>query len=1128
MIHVLTEGDQYWPWPDPAHDPVGVSIFLDNGSGYPEDTPVFYEEVVCNLGEWIRVDVDEILVSSGNFWVSLNNLDGGGEDGMGLDANTDYPANKWSRTNGVWGLESTYNGDHMIRAKVFGGTSAASWVDYDSSPAFEVNSNVPINIKSDLTSGSSFANEIKSAVETRIDVNRMAYYPSLTYSNLPVINDVEVLAGYNLYRDTLTAPFDRNLQINTDLIIDTNYDDWGADVYGPIINGITYYYQASAVYDIGGGQFVEVGPSNEATGMAVNHPPANPANLVGSSLGNTVTLDWSPNTDYDIDQYLIFRRDYNSNEFNQVGAVFHPDTTFSEVLAVDGIYRYKIAALDAEGMQSTGYSNSVDIAIGAIPPRQLTATTDLEFRIDLDWRHPGSRPLVPNMNVMVVAADDASQFIADLATFDDVDTVIYFDGRLSTPTLQELEDISVVVVWSNFPFLDAVAMGNVLADYVDDGGGVLIQQFSFGSGWELQGRIMTEYSPYSPGPISYATKALGNFDPNHPIMDGVTAITDYYASGVSIINNGEWVASYDDDTPFVACNPDVNVAAINGYIGDSRQFTGDMIVMVHNAMNYVSTGFEVIPDNYKVYKGDNPNGPFLFQVELPGDVRSYTDEPVPNGVDYYYYVTAVYPGPEESDPSNIAIGAGMNYPPDPPTSLVAVVDDRDINMDWSFDDVMGDLDHFNVYKKLVPGGNFVLDGITLDTTYVMTIPEGEDGVYAVAVTAVDDGSPALESDYSNQVFAPVGNLPPSNLRATSNQEDVVPLAWGEPGLRPTVTLAYDDGLLANGYYYFAFDAIMANRFVGSAPVEVETLWVHVLTDGDPYWPWPDPSHDPVGISLWDDDGSGMPGNMAYYVETTCQLGEWIMVPIDGGIALNGPNFWVGLQNLDGGGEDGMGLDANTDYPQHKWSRESGNWSQQDLYNGDHMIRATIIDNTSGAAVTLTESEPTLDLARKADKEGRIIEFDTAPERPAQIMSGFGGAGDIPVPLDVETILGYNIYRSETPGVPVDSTHRINNGYITDLTYDDSSVVNGVTYYYVATAMYDNSGDIEESPPSNEVDGTPMMGARMVLDPTFFEADALEGEIVTDQLNIANPGGLDLDFSIETSRQYYHQPGRRYA
>ncbi len=1112
IIHVLTEGDPFWPWPDPTHDPVGISIFLDNGSGSPEDTPVFYTEVVCALGEWIRIDVDEVLVSSGNFWVAMNNLAGGGEDGLGLDAITDYPANKWSRVSGIWGLESSFDGDHMIRAKVFGGTSVASWIGYDSSPAIEVSSSVPINIKPELTNGSSIANQIISAVETKINVSRTAYYPAVSVPGIPVINDVQVLAGYNLYRDTVTAPFDRNMKINTDLIIDTNYDDWGTDQYGPISNGVLYYYQASAVYDIGGGQYVEVGPSNEATGMAENHPPANPANLVGSSLGNTVTLDWAPNTDYDIDQYRIFRRDYNSNQYNLVGTVIHPETTFSEVIGVDGIYRYKVAAVDAEGMQSAGYSNSVDIPIGAIPPRQLTATTDLEFRIDLDWRHPGSNI---EMNVMVIAADNASQFLAELAAFDDIDTVIYFDARNGTPTLQDLDGINIVVVWSNYQFLDAVGMGNVLADYVDLGGSVLIQQFAFGSGWELQGRLMAEYSPFSPGTVSYTTKSLGNYDPNHPIMDSVTAITDYYASTVSIVNNGVWVASYDDDTPFVAYNPDVDVVAVNGYVGDSRQFTGDMITMVHNAMDYAAAGFEVVPDNYKVYKGDNPNGPFFFQAELPGAVTEYTDAPVPNGVDYYYYVTAVYPGPDESDPSNIAIGAGMNYPPVPPFDLVAVVDDRDINMDWSSDDIMGDLDHFKVYKKLIPGGIFELDGTTFDTTYVMTIPEGQDGVYAVAVTAVDDGTPQLESDYSNQVFAPVGNLPPFNLRATSNQEDVVPLAWSEPGLRPTVTLAYDDGMLANGYYYFAFENIMANRFVGSTPVEVETLWVHVLTEGDPYWPWPDPAHDPVGISVWDDDGTGMPGAMEYYVETTCQLGEWIMIPIDGGLTLNGPNFWIGMQNLDGGGEDGIGLDAVTDFPQHKWARESGNWNQQDIWEGDHMIRVTIIDNTSGSAITLTESEPTLDLARKTEKAGKIPDFDVAPIGTAHGMNSLGGGGDVPLPLNVETILGYNIYRSQTPNVPIDSLHRLNDSYITELTYDDSSVVNGTTYYYVATAMYDNSGDIEESPPSNEVDGTPMMGARMVLDPTSFEVFAQQGEVVTDLLNIANPGGLELDFDINT-------------
>ncbi len=252
--------------------------------------------------------------------------------------------------------------------------------------------------------------------------------------------------------------------------------------------------------------------------------------------------------------------------------------------------------------------------------------------------------------------------------------------------------------------------------------------------------------------------------------------------------------------------------------------------------------------------------------------------------------------------------------------------------------------------------------------------------------------------------------------------------------------------------------------------------------------------------------------MVYYEETTCQLGEWIRVPVDESLIVNGPNFWVGVQNLDGGGEDGLGVDAVTDYPEHKWGRADGSWMQQNIWEGDHMIRVTIIDTTGEAAMILTESEPTLDLARKAEKAARIIDIDTSPDSPFRAV---GGGGDIPVPLDVETILGYNLYRSETPNVPIDSLHRLNDGYINELTYDDSTVVNGTTYYYVATAMYDNGGNIEESPPSNEVEATPRMGARMILDPTSFEAFAQQGEVVTGILNIANPGGLDLDFSINT-------------
>lgn len=1111
MIHVLTEGDPYWPWPDGTHDPVGISIFLDDGSGYPESNPVFYTETTCVLGEWIRVDVDDILVENGNFWIAMNNLPGGGEDGMGLDAYTNFPANKWAREDGDWGLQDYYPGDHMIRAMVFGG-NGSSLMSYDASPGEEIAVNIPIFANSSLTSGISKINEISMASETWNRQNRIAYHPYLhTFPEYPpIISDIQTLTGYNLYRDTLPGPFDRDLVINSELIQETRYDDWGNDPYGPIVNGLTYYYQASAVYDIGDGQFMEVGPSNEATATPVNQPPANPTNLVGFSVVDTVYLSWNPNTDYDIAQYRIFRRNPGQQDFDLVSTVDHPVATFSEVLTVEGVYRYRVAAVDVEGVQSSGFSNNVDVAIGAIPPRQLTASTDEEFQISLSWRTPGG----PRLSVLVVAADFASQFLSELQAFDDIEIADYFDARWATPSLEQLSAYDVAAVWSNGQFGDPSALGDILADYVDNNGGVVIMQFSFGSGFELQGRIMSDYSPFSVGSTQYTQRNLGDYDPSHPIMDGVFDIGDYFMANVALINEGAWVASWDDGAPFVAYNPEVGVVGINGYIGNSRQFTGDMITLVHNAINYVDRTTEVIPENYRVYKADNPSGPFDQIAELPGDIKSYLDSPVPNRIDYYYFVTAVYPVVGESDPTDVAVGRGQNYPPEPPYSLDASVDGYDVSLSWSFTDLMGDLDHYNIYKKLFPGGTYVLHGSSTEPNFVMTIPEGEDDSYIVAVTAVDGGDPPLESEYSNWVFVSVGNMPPLNLEGFSGRDGYVPLSWSEPGIRPTTTIQYDDDRIDLGYYYYSHDNIMANRFVATSPVEVETVWVRLYTEGDPSWPWPDWIHDPVGISIWDDNGFGWPGEQAFYQETICEPGQWIILPIPGGVTLSGPNFWVGFQNLVGGGEDGIGIDSRTDYPEHKWAREDGHWDMQDIYDGDHMIRATIVDN-GGSLLQLTESAPSVEQVLKDNQNSlekmSISKTANIGNRSAAVLSLDGA--DAPCPLDVPNLLGYNVYRSLTAGVPIDSTHRLNEEYIEENVYHDSTVTNGTTYYYAVTAVYDVDGEIGESMPSNEISATPMIGARMAVEPESFEVYGRLGQITFGNLNISNPGALDLNFRI---------------
>src|SRR5688500_12809100 len=49
-----------------------------------------------------------------------------------------------------------------------------------------------------------------------------------------------------------------------------------------------------------------------------------------------------------------------------------------------------------------------------------------------------------------------------------------YDARNGTPTLDYLENFHAAYVWSEVPFADPVALGDVLADYVELGHGVVV------------------------------------------------------------------------------------------------------------------------------------------------------------------------------------------------------------------------------------------------------------------------------------------------------------------------------------------------------------------------------------------------------------------------------------------------------------------------------------------------------------------------------------------------------------------------------------------------------------------------------------------------------------------------------
>jgi fibronectin type 3 domain-containing protein len=97
--------------------------------------------------------------------------------------------------------------------------------------------------------------------------------------------------------------------------------------------------------------------------------------------------------------------------------------------------------------------------------------------------------------------------------------------------------------------------------------------------------------------------------------------------------------------------------------------------------------------------------------------------------------------------------------------------------------------------------------------------------------------------------------------------------------------------------------------------------------------------------------------------------------------------------------------------------------------------------------------------------GSISIVSNATGSPATVTLSGTGVVQHSVALtwnaSTSTVAGYNVYRSTVSGGPYT---KINSTLVTTLTYTDSTVQSGTTYYYVTTAV-DTNGN--ESVDSNE-------------------------------------------------------------
>jgi hypothetical protein len=192
-----------------------------------------------------------------------------------------------------------------------------------------------------------------------------------------------------------------------------------------------------------------------------------------------------------------------------------------------------------------------------------------------------------SIKVALLGSESMASYLTDvqtyLAAFSDLVVIDIVDVRLSTPSLPTLLNYDAVLVWSDSPYFNAAALGDVLADYVDLGGGVVLATFSwYGPTFDLEGRMMTDYSPFvQAGDNLYTTADLGVYDSGHPIMEGVSAISENYRDDVALATDAVQVAAWDDDVPFVATKGHVVGMTL---FPPPVQWTGDVPTLVHNAL----------------------------------------------------------------------------------------------------------------------------------------------------------------------------------------------------------------------------------------------------------------------------------------------------------------------------------------------------------------------------------------------------------------------------------------------------------------------------------------------------------------------------------------------------------------
>ncbi len=229
------------------------------------------------------------------------------------------------------------------------------------------------------------------------------------------------------------------------------------------------------------------------------------------------------------------------------------------------------------------------------------------------------------LNTLLVHAIPNPSWVVDVQTKvvgGPITSMDAFDANLATPTLVQLQAYDAVLVTNDDVFQDPTALGNVLADYVNGGGGVVVAVFA-----NTFGEPAGNFVPYQLIPSngqSGGQAFLGTVSvPAHPVMQGVTSFdggsSSYRAGGTAIAAGATLVASWDDGTPLVVAKNNVGPANARrvdlGFYPPSSDVRSDFwnpasdgARLMQNALAYVAGADAPLPVELSAFSGSAARG----------------------------------------------------------------------------------------------------------------------------------------------------------------------------------------------------------------------------------------------------------------------------------------------------------------------------------------------------------------------------------------------------------------------------------------------------------------------------------------------------------------------------------------